>query len=88
MDTESGPTVSQSPAEAIHADYVARIATLTGRERETLLLMARDYTSPQIGSMLGISRSAVDTYRARLYAKLDVAGACGAAVVAAKVGLV
>jgi DNA-binding NarL/FixJ family response regulator len=44
--------------------------TLTERERETLLLVARGHTSAQIGDQLSLSPKTVETYRARGLEKL------------------
>jgi two-component system response regulator NreC len=46
--------------------------SLSEREREVLLLVARGYTSAKIGEQLSISPKTVDTYRARGMEKLGV----------------
>jgi DNA-binding NarL/FixJ family response regulator len=45
---------------------------LSERERVVLELIARGYTSRQIGEQLGISPHTVDTYRSRILDKLDL----------------
>jgi two-component system response regulator NreC len=46
--------------------------TLTERERETLLLVARGHTSAQIGDQLTLSPKTIETYRARGLEKLGL----------------
>ncbi len=43
---------------------------LSAREREVAALIARGHTGPDIARTLGISKSSVDTYRARVLNKL------------------
>jgi DNA-binding NarL/FixJ family response regulator len=45
---------------------------LSEREEETLLWIARGYTHAQTASRMGVSKSTVDTYIARIRAKLNV----------------
>jgi DNA-binding NarL/FixJ family response regulator len=45
---------------------------LSAREREIMRMVVQGWTSRQIGDALGISKSSVDTYRARLFRKLGV----------------
>lgn len=46
-----------------------RLANLTEREREVLALVAKGYTSREIGEKLGISGRTVDVHRANLLGK-------------------
>jgi DNA-binding NarL/FixJ family response regulator len=48
------------------------LGTLSGREREVLVLTAEGYTSAEIGERLQISHKTVDTYRQRLMEKLEI----------------
>jgi DNA-binding NarL/FixJ family response regulator len=45
---------------------------LSAREREIMRLIMQGQTSREIGLTLGISKSSIDTYRARLFRKLGV----------------
>lgn len=58
------------PAETITSDNPWD--TLSEREREVLLLVARGHTSARIGEQLGLSPKTVETYRARGMEKLGV----------------
>jgi len=46
--------------------------TLSLREREVMLLVVAGHTSRAIAQMLGVSKSSIDTYRARVFQKLGV----------------
>jgi len=50
-----------------------RGATLSPRERQILVMVARGKSSAAIGSELHLSPKTVDTYRSRLMAKLELA---------------
>ena len=49
-----------------------KVASLTTRELEVLTLMADGFSSPEIGTALGISKRTVDIHRGTLLQKLDV----------------
>ena len=53
------------------AAVAAGLRTLTDREREILVLVARGFTNDEIGSELFISPATVKTHLARIMAKLD-----------------
>jgi DNA-binding CsgD family transcriptional regulator len=53
-------------------DPAALVSALTVREREVAMLAARDLTSRQIASRLGLSIRTVDNHLGRVYAKLGV----------------
>lgn len=46
---------------------------LSAREREVMALLVAGYTGRAIADRLGIAKSSVDTYRARIFQKLGVA---------------
>lgn len=46
--------------------------TLTGREREVLRLIAEEYNTREIGTLLNISPKTVETHRSHLMDKLDI----------------
>ncbi|MGB1951060.1 MAG: response regulator transcription factor [Marinobacter sp.] len=50
----------------------ALIATLTRRERDVFLPLARGYTSREIADMLGVSVKTIDLYRSRVMKRLGV----------------
>jgi two-component system, NarL family, response regulator NreC len=49
-----------------------RLSVLTPRERQVFELVARGVTHREIAEQLGIGKKSVDTYRARLYQKLNI----------------
>ena len=49
-----------------------RMAALSLREREVMLLVVNGHSSAAIGAQLSLSPKTVDTYRSRLMLKLDV----------------
>lgn len=67
-----------SAIRTVHAGEHAPLAAgvpaepLSTREREVAKLISRGHTGPQIAQQLGIAKSSVDTYRARLFRKLGV----------------
>lgn len=61
----------QAPANTADADSGDPEA-LSAREREIMRMVVQGQTSRQIADALGISKSSVDTYRARLFRKLGV----------------
>lgn len=52
----------------------SRLADLSERERQVLVLTALGYSGREIGERLSISAKTVDTYRSRVRRKLDVDG--------------
>ncbi len=54
------------------------LGTLTPREKDVLLGLARGFSNKTIGFNLGISRRTVEIHRANLMAKLEVASLSGA----------
>jgi DNA-binding NarL/FixJ family response regulator len=67
-----------SAIRAVHAGEYANAELpdesmlLSEREREVARLIARGHAGPEIARRLGITKSSVDTYRARLFRKLGV----------------
>jgi DNA-binding NarL/FixJ family response regulator len=63
----------QTPLEAEESPSgSARDDALSAREREIMRMTMQGQTGRQIADALGISKSSVDTYRARLFRKLGV----------------
>lgn len=65
-----------------------RLATLTAREREVLVLVAQGRSNKEIGAALGISPRTVDVHRGNLMRKLDVHDAHAVTRLASRHGLV
>ena len=75
------------PLEAVAPGHPA-IATLTLREREVLLLIARGYSNAEIAESFVVSEGTVKTHVKRILAKLDVRDRTQAAVFAFDSGFV
>lgn len=73
--------------DAERADYQARVGTLSDREREVMLKIARGCMPMQVAEELGIDVKTVSTYRARLMEKLKLDSNAAIAVAAYKAGL-
>lgn len=65
----AGEVPNTKPAPIEHD---ADSATLSAREREIMQCVIQGQTSRQIADELGITKSSVDTYRARIFRKLGV----------------
>lgn len=59
-------------ALGVRAGADARIAELSAREREVLVLVARGHTMREVGEQLGLSPKTVEGYRARVAEKLGL----------------
>ncbi len=64
------------------------LGTLTPRERDVLLLLARGLTNPQIGRDLGLSTETIRTHVAGVLRKTGASNRAGAVSVALRTGLV
>ncbi len=69
-------------------DEQDRAITLSDREREVLLWMAKGKSGTDIATILDISPETVRTYTKRIYEKLDVGDRVAATVKALKLGLI
>jgi DNA-binding NarL/FixJ family response regulator len=69
------------------AEERARFDRLTERERDVLVLVARGYSAPEIGTKLSISPKTVDTYKQRVNEKLGVAHRAEYVRIAMRLGL-
>lgn len=58
-------------ARALQAALVARMARLTPRERDVMVLVVKGQPNKAIAEQLGVSRKAVEAYRARLMRKMQ-----------------
>ena len=61
---------------------------LTKRQREVMVLSAKEFTRDEIAARLGVTKAAVANHMERLGKRLGVTRAIGVAVIAAKAGLV
>jgi DNA-binding NarL/FixJ family response regulator len=61
--------------------------SLTDRETEVLLRVAKGYTLPEIGVQLGLSRHTIADYVKQIYRKLNVSSRAEAALEAQRMGL-
>lgn len=59
-------------ADDLDPALVARVGALTARERDCLRLILENRTSKEVGRMLGISHTSVDTHVRRARAKLGL----------------
>jgi DNA-binding NarL/FixJ family response regulator len=65
-----------------------RVASLTDREREVLVELARGLTNTEIGEQLHMSPATAKTHVSRLLAKLDARDRAQLVIVAYETGLV
>jgi DNA-binding CsgD family transcriptional regulator len=72
----------------VHEEARALCASLSPRQRETLIFSAKGIPSKQCAEILGVSRMTADNYRGQVRKKLGVSTLIEAAVVAAKAGIV
>jgi DNA-binding NarL/FixJ family response regulator len=77
-----------SADDTIKATAVKLCGALSPRERETLVLSAKGYTTKEIGRLMGRSYRTVENYRISTIDKMGVGTTIEAVVIAAKAGLV
>jgi DNA-binding NarL/FixJ family response regulator len=90
------PPLSPSIARKVIAYFAAQVkkpspllheVSLTDRETEVLLRVAKGYTLPEIGVQLGLSRHTIADYVKQIYRKLNVSSRAEAALEAQRLGL-
>ncbi|MCR6491789.1 response regulator transcription factor [Cellulomonas sp. P24] len=81
-------TVLPAVPEPAASGSMAALATLTDREREVLVLMARGRSNTEIGQDLFVAEATVKTHVGRILAKLGARDRVQAVVVAYETGLV
>jgi DNA-binding NarL/FixJ family response regulator len=86
-----GETVSGSLSQALGGDTTSsardRVESLTPREREVLVEIARGATNKEIAAQFGISVRTVESHRETLMKKLNLRGAASIARFAIDAGL-
>ena len=97
--SQGEPPLSPSIARRVMAYFAAKskpqpasavtmpIVSLTDRETEVLLRVAKGYTLPEIGVQLTLSRHTIADYVKQIYRKLNVSSRAEAALEAQRLGL-
>jgi DNA-binding NarL/FixJ family response regulator len=94
--SQGEPPLSPSIARRVIAFFAAQAkppvdtlphVSLTERESEVLLRVAKGYTLPEIGVQLGLSRHTIADYVKQIYRKLNVSSRAEAALEAQRLGL-
>ena len=94
--SQGEPPLSPSIARRVMAHFSAKAkpqmttmqnVSLTERESEVLLRVAKGYTLPEIGVQLGLSRHTIADYVKQIYRKLNVSSRAEAALEAQRMGL-
>ena len=81
------PYGAVGPSSARHAQAVARVKTLSPRQREILVLIAAGHRSKQIAWQLSLSEKTVKMHRSLLLHKLDTDNVADAIRIAVEAGL-
>ena len=93
--SQGEPPLSPSIARRVMAHFAAKgkptaqlpSVSLTERESEVLLRVAKGYTLPESGVQLGLSRHTIADYVKQIYRKLNVSSRAEAALEAQRLGL-
>ncbi len=94
--SQGEPPLSPSIARRVMAYFTEKAkptanpmpnVSLTDRESEVLLRVAKGYTLPEIGVQLGLSRHTIADYVKQIYRKLNVSSRAEAALEAQRLGL-
>jgi DNA-binding NarL/FixJ family response regulator len=93
--SQGEPPLSPSIARRVMAHFAQQKrpqsslphVSLTERESEVLLRVAKGYTLPEIGVQLGLSRHTIADYVKQIYRKLNVSSRAEAALEAQRLGL-
>jgi DNA-binding NarL/FixJ family response regulator len=80
-------TAKAKPQVAAATPHAMPAVSLTDRESEVLLRVAKGYTLPEIGVQLGLSRHTIADYVKQIYRKLNVSSRAEAALEAQRMGL-
>lgn len=88
VEVQSREAMDALVRPAAAAQVAAPIATLSAREREVLVHVARGHTNQAIADLLGLSVKTVESYRARLMQKLGLTTRAELTRLAIELGLV
>ncbi|MFO0547548.1 MAG: response regulator transcription factor [Polyangiaceae bacterium] len=86
-----GAPMSPTVARVVVGSFVRRepaTESLTNRERDVLVLLARGHIYADIASALDLSLGTVQGYVKTLYAKLEISSKAEAAAIASRIGLI
>lgn len=78
---------SQARAQPAESEPLLPSVSLTERENEVLLRVAKGFTLPEIGQQLNLSRHTIADYVKQIYRKLNVSSRAEAALEAQRLGL-
>lgn len=78
---------SQARAQPAESAPLLPAVSLTDRENEVLLRVAKGFTLPEIGQQLNLSRHTIADYVKQIYRKLNVSSRAEAALEAQRLGL-
>jgi DNA-binding NarL/FixJ family response regulator len=78
---------SQARAQPAESTPLLPAVSLTDRENEVLLRVAKGFTLPEIGQQLNLSRHTIADYVKQIYRKLNVSSRAEAALEAQRLGL-
>jgi DNA-binding NarL/FixJ family response regulator len=80
-------TAKAKPQPMSASSAAVPLVSLTDRETEVLLRVAKGYTLPEIGQQLTLSRHTIADYVKQIYRKLNVSSRAEAALEAQRMGL-
>jgi DNA-binding NarL/FixJ family response regulator len=82
------PKAARHLVDALAQPDADKVASLTGREREVLAVLARGYSYQETAKLLSIGLGTVQGHVKVIYEKLDVSTKAEAAAIAVRLGLI